>query len=65
MKNKYLTVIACVALGAPLAAQNINQSVQVTNDYVTRFADFQKQGPALQVPDSLFRFDYDFDYSVF
>jgi len=65
MKHKYLTIIACVALGAPLAAQNINQSVQVTNDYITRFADFQKQGPALQVPDSLFRFDYDFDYSVF
>ena len=65
MKHKYLTIIACVALGAPLAAQNINQSVQVTNDYVTRFADFQKQGPVLQVPDSLYRFDYDFDYSVF
>jgi hypothetical protein len=65
MKHKYLTIIACVAMGAPLAAQNINQSVQVTNDYVTRFADFQKQGPALQVPDSLYRFDYDFDYSVF
>lgn len=65
MKYKYLTIIACVAMGAPLAAQNINQSVQVTNDYVTRFADFQKQGPALQVPDSLYRFDYDFDYSVF
>ena len=65
MKHKYLTIMACVALGAPLAAQNINQSVQVTNDYVTRFADFQKQGPVLQVPDSLYRFDYDFDYSVF
>ena len=65
MKHKYLTIIACVALGAPLAAQNINQSVQVTNDYITRFADFQKLGPALQVPDSLYRFDYDFDYSVF
>ena len=65
MKHKYLTIIALAAMGAPLAAQNINQSVQVTNDYVTRFADFQKQGPALQVPDSLYRFDYDFDYSVF
>ena len=65
MKHKYLTIIAFAAMGAPLAAQNINQSVQVTNDYVTRFADFQKQGPTLQVPDSLYRFDYDFDYSVF
>ena len=61
MKHEYLTLVALVALGAPLAAQNINQSVQVTNDYVTRFADFQKLGPSLQVPDSLYRFDYDFD----
>ncbi|MCR5351257.1 MAG: hypothetical protein K6E35_02015 [Bacteroidales bacterium] len=65
MKHKFLTIMACVALGAPLAAQNINQSVQVTNDFVTRFADFQKLGPGLQVPDTLYRFDYDFDYSVF
>lgn len=57
--------IALMALCAPLSAQNINQSVQVTNDYVTRFADFQKQGAAMQVPDSLYRFDYNFDYSVF
>ena len=57
--------IAVMALCAPLSAQNINQSVQVTNDYVGRFADFQKQGGALQVPDSLYRFDYSFDYSVF
>lgn len=57
--------IAVMALCAPLSAQNINQSVQVTNDYVSRFADYQKTGPSLQVPDSLYRFDYAFDYSVF
>ena len=44
--------IAVMALCAPLSAQNINQSVQVTNE-------------SLQVPDSLYRFDYSFDYSVF
>ena len=48
-----------------LQAQNINQSVEVTNDYVSRFSDFQKQGTSLQVPDSLYVFDYDFDYTVF
>lgn len=63
--KKINLAIAMMALCAPLSAQNINQSVQVTNDYVTRFADFQKQGPALGVPDSLYRFDYSFDYSVF
>ena len=63
--KKTILSLAAAALCASLAAQNINQSVQVTNDYLTRFADFQKQGPALQVPDSLYRFDYRFDYSVF
>ena len=61
--KKINLAIAMMALCAPLSAQNINQSVQVTNDYMTRFADFQKQGPALGVPDSLYRFDYSFDYS--
>ena len=63
--KKSIFAFAALALCATLSAQNINQSVQVTNDYVTRFADFQKQGGALQVPDSLYRFDYKFDYSVF
>lgn len=57
--------IAVMALCAPLSAQNINQSVQVTNEYESRFSDFQKTGSSLQVPDSLYRFDYSFDYSVF
>ena len=48
--------IAVMALCAPLSAQNINQSVQVTNEYESRFSDFQKTGPSLQVPDSLYRF---------
>ena len=30
-----------------LTAQKINQSVQVTNDYETRFADFKKSEPDL------------------
>jgi hypothetical protein len=63
--RKISTALALLALCAPLGAQNINQTVEVTNDYRTRFADFQKQGPSMTVPDSLFRFDYDFDYSVF
>ena len=63
--RKSIFALAALVLCAPLFAQNINQTVQVTNDYVTRFADFQKQGGAMSVPDSLYRFDYHFDYSVF
>ena len=66
MKKTAILSIACLlALIVPAGAQNINQSVQVTNDYLTRFADFQKEGGELQIPDSLLRFDYKFDYSVF
>ena len=63
--KRFIYTLAALALGTSLSAQNINQTVQVTNDYVTRFADFQKQGAELKVPDSLYRFDYRFDYSVF
>ena len=56
---------ALLLVSAPLFAQGIKQSVEVTNEYVGRFADFQKQGPAMSVPDSLYSFDYSFDYSVF
>ena len=53
------TALALLALCAPLGAQNINQTVEVTNDYRTRFADFQKQGPAMTVPDS-YKGSYEF-----
>lgn len=58
-------LIAVLSVAGQLSAQNINQSVQVTNEYETKFADFQKQGVAMSVPDSLYSFDYNFDYSVF
>ena len=54
-----------MAAALSLTAQNINQTVQVTNEYETKFEDFKRQTPELQLPDSLYRFDYDFDYSVF
>ena len=56
---------ALLLAATPLSAQGIKQSVEVTNEYVGRFADFQKQGPTMSVPDSLYSFDYSFDYSVF
>lgn len=66
MKKKAFVAIFLTALAAvSLSAQNINQSVQVTNDYEVKMADFRKFGPDITVPDSLYRFDYSFDYSVF
>ncbi len=65
MHKKILSGGLVLTIAVSLAAQNINQSVQVTNDYETRFADFKKSSPELVLPDSLFAFDYNFDYSVF
>ena len=56
---------ALLACGLPALSQNIRQSVEVTNEYEAKFSDFQKLGADTQIPDSLYEFDYSFDYSVF
>ena len=58
-------LIAAALMPLGLFAQNLNPEVQVTNEYQTRLNDVSKQGPSMSVPDSLLRFDYHFDYSVF
>ncbi len=64
--RRTIYVFPLLLLGAfTAAAQSINQSVQVTNEYETKFADFRKLGVESKMPDSLYRFDYSFDYSVF
>lgn len=66
MKTKHIFAsAAAIFAAAPLFSQGIDQSVEVTNEYETRFSDFQKNQVAGSVPDSLYRFDYNFDYSVF
>lgn len=64
MKKQYI-ILASILLPLGLAAQNLNPEVQVTNEYQTRIEDAAKQGPQMKIPDSLLRFDYHFDYSVF
>lgn len=56
-------LLALTTLSA--AAQNLNPSVQVTNEYETVAATARKHDLQVSVPDSVLRFDYDFDYSVF
>ena len=63
--KKHIILLAAALLPLALNAQNLNPEVQVTNEYETRMGDATKQGPAMRVPDSLLRFDYHFDYSVF
>lgn len=63
--KRYTILIAAFLLPLALGAQNLNPEVQVTNEYETRINDVAKQGPSMTVPDSMLRFDYHFDYSVF
>ncbi len=65
MNRSNIIALALLLSGAPLLAQNINHSVQVTNDYNSEFADFPKLGVQPRQVDSLYSFDYRFDYSVF
>ena len=64
MKNLIPAITALLASVA-LGAQNLNPTVTVTNDYEARAAAVDKKGVDLEIPDTLMRFDYKFDYSVF
>lgn len=46
-------------------AQNLNPTVAVTRTYEGKLVDVHKPMQTMAVPDSLMRFDLDFDYSVF
>ncbi len=63
--KRHIIFLAAALLPLGLMAQNLNPEVQVTNEYQTRMGDATKLGPSMKVPDSLMRFDYHFDYSVF
>lgn len=63
--KKTAIIFPILALALPLSAQNLNPEVRVTNDYVTRLMDVNKKQLEMSVPDSMLKFDYHFDYSVF
>ena len=66
MKKRYILICAAVlgtAWGA--GAQNLNPTVEVTNQYEGKVMEVAKPVIDMAVPDSLLRFDLEFDYSVF
>lgn len=65
MKKYFLISVLAVTLPARMAAQALNPSVEVTNDFKDRALDFDKYGIELALPDSMSRFTTTFDYSVF
>ena len=59
-------LIAAALLAVPAFAQsNLNPTIVVTNTYEGSAADIQKPVQTMHVPDSVMKFNLDFDYSVF
>ncbi|MCF0175939.1 MAG: hypothetical protein HUJ94_03805 [Bacteroidales bacterium] len=66
MKNRILMTAAALVLGhAGLSAQNLNPTVEVTRQFEGKLSEIVKQSPQVCIPDTLRRFNLDFDYSVF
>lgn len=65
MSKRYIAIASALAFSLLSHAQNLNPTVQVTNAYDNRLMDISKHSLQMAVPDSLLRFDWDFNYSVF
>ena len=63
MRN--ILTAAAVFVCAVSFAQNINPTVEVTNTYQGNPSEVHKPQAGMAIPDSLMRFDMDFDYEVF
>ena len=66
MKTRNIALSAVLLLaGSAASAQSFNPSVEVTNDFNSSVEDYSKMGVKTAVPDSVARFDLNFDYDVF
>ena len=62
---KKIMILASLVLSASLAAQNLDPTVEVSREYEGKLIEVHKPALEMSVPDTLHRFDLDFDYSVF
>ena len=58
-------ISALAALSVPAAAQNLNPTVEVSRQYRGTMMDLDKPSVEMAVPDSIMKFNLQFDYSVF
>ena len=65
MKRYIFLAIAAVAASYSLGAQDLDPTVVVRREYEGKLIEVHKPQLDMQVPDSVTRFDLDFDYSVF
>ena len=66
MKNNisYLFVAVASFMAFSASAQNLDPTVEVSRDYEGKLLVVHKPILEMAVPDSVYRFDLDFDYSV-
>ena len=65
MRQHILTTALAAAVSALAFGQNLNPTVEVTNAYEGGASSINKPAQQMAVPDSVTRFNLDFDYSVF
>lgn len=61
---RILLLTASTGLSAALSAQNLDPTVVVSRDYEGKLMEVHKPKLEMAVPDSVLRFDLEFDYSV-
>lgn len=64
MKKLIISALMLLALGAGLRAQNLDPTVVVTNTYAQQAGVVEKPSQLMEMPDSVMRFNLDFDYSA-
>ena len=65
MRQHILATALAAAVSALAYGQNLNPTVEVTNAYEGGASSISKPAQTMAVPDSVTRFNLDFDYSVF
>lgn len=67
-RNRSIYIFAALVAGALpsfAVAQNLDPTVEVNRAYEGKLIEVRKPSIEMEVPDSVLRFDLDFDYSVF
>lgn len=62
---KKIMILASFVFSASLMAQNLDPTVEVSREYQGKIMEVHKPALEMSVPDTLHRFDLEFDYSVF
>lgn len=62
--KRFFTISALVLAAAVLKAQTVNPVVEVTNTYAREATGIEKPSQLMDLPDSVYKFNLDFDYSV-